>query len=125
MMADFELGQRVRITHQIIRTNRSDANGYYAMSGGEIVAEPSSQFTGNYVNPSWDRVLVRQSLKSPIEGILVGYTFRVTGHYHASGWDSESPGWLEATKYHKVWLVASHLRWQQPTLVLEGDLVII
>ena len=84
----------------------------YACCLGELIHKPNA-----HGDPIDVKGLYRHQVK-PWKGIVVGYTWRATGHYN---WDTQS---LMVDKRHKVWLVQplGNDRWYKPAACLKEDL---
>ena len=71
------------------------------------------------------RCLFRLEFDEPVDGMVIGYTWRATGAYNSGGGDGYGdydPPYLSEDARYKVWMVATTLRWKQPILALEQDI---
>ena len=87
-------------------------------AGWELVHTPKGGPQSGY------KYMYRIRCDVPVIGVIIGYTYRDTGKYRSADYYAEDsdPPYLEVDKRHRVWMVATTLRWRQPWLVLEDDL---
>jgi hypothetical protein len=68
--------------------------------------------------PGCTRNMFRCQLDHSLIGTIIGYTFKQTGTVV----DNDEVSFFQADKYHKVWRVATTVRWKEPLLCLETDI---
>ena len=119
------LGQPVLI-HAKLRVMRGGLAGFgsWGVEGCSVYAAPDD---GHDNDMRW---LMRDARDMPVYGIVVGRTYRQVGlvNWEAVGGPPGKRTWMGAIPpiadavNHRVYLVATTLRWQTPMDVLEQDM---
>ena len=110
----FELGQQVTVSAYVFTKFLHDWDTRWTKGlpdDSEMVHQPDPGI-------GYSKVLIKQRFQKPVSGIIVGYTWRATGKVHGEWEDA----YLQEDKRHKVWLIASNLRYTKPIVALVADI---
>lgn len=118
----YKKGDRVLVSGEAVTKSQK----YYGRT--EVVYDPTEYLKEHYSykldhHIGYLRCLSHTHFEKPIEMLVLGYTFLLTGLYvHGGGWDN--PGELYGQETHKVYVCTplNTERWIKPIYVLEMDM---